>query len=414
MYRKVSILILILALAGGAAFLLLRQGPVTHDHTSAQVTRYHCPMHPDYITKEKGECPICGMDLVPIQADDSPVSSDGAPAGRVTIRITPEKQQLIGLRTEKAAKQELATTLRAAAVLEHDERRLARIAPRFSGFIRTLHVNTSGQSVSEGEPLLTVYSPDLFSAEREYLLAYERAASEAGGSAQQQLRSARRRLELWQISPEEIRELEQTRKAKDELLIRAPFSGHVVAKNAVEGMAFEAGQTLYEIADLSHLWARAWIYEYQLPLIKVGQLASLKLSGLNKSFTSTVTFIYPHIDPVSRRAEIRLELDNPDHELRPEMWATAEITLQKDSALAIPASAVIETGERNIAFVKAENHHLEPRAVALGVRTSDYYEVTEGIAEGEEVVTRALFLVDSESQLKAAIQGMIASEPHQH
>lgn len=434
--------------------------------------KYHCPMHPTYVADRAGDCPICGMKLVPIKADKTPPATNhvaeavpganaklgqfycpmdsevisnasgrcptcrmklvektnetanvaataeaehahaSASPGRAVVTVEPDKQQLIGLRTSKVEKRELGVSIRTTATFEHDETRLARIAPRFSGWIRDLKVNFTGQHVEKGDPLLTVYSPDLLSAENEYLLAYARlkqlqsAPGPERDAAQRLADSSRRRLSLWEISDEEIREIEQSGKATDEVLLRAPSAGHVTVKNAVAGKAFMAGETLYEIADLSHLWLRAYVYEYELPLIKIGQKAQVTLPYLgNKSYEGKVSFIYPHIEQQTRRAELRIEFDNPNHELRPAMWADVQIRATHGTVLAVPASAVIDSGTRYVAFVK-HGTTMEPREVKIGTRTDDYWEVLSGLKENEEVVTRALFLVDSESQLKAAIDGM--------
>ena len=305
-------------------------------------------------------------------------------------------------------------TVRATAVVTHDETRYARVAPRFSGWVRKLHVNFTGAPVEKGQPLFTVYSPELFSTENEYLIAWRGlqqlrpdAPADQRLSATNLLTSARRRLELWEVGEEEIRALEQRGVAGDELLFRAPFSGHVVAKTAIEGKAFLAGESLYEVADLAHLWIEAWLSESDLPLMKPGLQAAITFPSLgHKTVTAPITFLYPHLDPQTRRGRVRLELDNPDHLLRPDMWASVEVQIPLGAKLLVPASAVIDTGQRFIAFVEGEDAHLQPRELKVGFKTDDYYEVLDGVQEGERVVTRALFLVDSESQLKAAIAGM--------
>ncbi|OGV41333.1 MAG: hypothetical protein A2X48_09245 [Lentisphaerae bacterium GWF2_49_21] len=330
------------------------------------------------------------------------------------MMLSPEKRQMIGMQLSAVEKRDLSFVLRTTARVEHDETRLASISPRFNGWIRSLKVNFTGEPVEKGQPLCTVYSPELLTAEKEYLLAlqnYEKFKSspdkEQVLSAQRLWESSRRRLVLWQIDEKEIRDLEETRTPADETLLRAPFSGHVIAKTAVEGRAFTAGETLYEIADLSHLWLRASVFEYEMPLISVGEDATISFPYLgNKSFPSKVTFIYPHIDSLTRRGEFRLELDNPGHLLRPDMWANIDLKVVLGKKLTVPSSAVIDSGTRHVAFVDAADGHLEPRELKIGAKTDDYYEVLEGVKEGEKVVTRALFLVDSESQLKAAISGM--------
>jgi len=395
--------------------------------------KYHCPMHPTYVRDKPGDCGICGMKLVPIK-EDKPVAIGGheghgaaakeAPGvpGRISISLSADKRQMIGLALSKVEKRELTNTVRTTAVVMHDESRYARIAPRFGGWVRKLHVNFTGAPVEEGQALFTVYSPELFSTENEYLLAWrglQQLKAEAPvvqrSMATNLLGSARRRLELWEIGDEEIRALEQRGTPSDEMPFRSPIAGHVVAKTAVEGKSFVAGESLFEVADLSHLWLDAWVFESDLPLMKPGLQATVTFPYLgNKTFHAPLTFLYPHIDPQTRRGRVRLELDNPEHLLRPDMWASVGIQVPLGEKLLIPASAVIDTGQRFVAFVDGEDGHLQPRELTVGFKTDDYYEVLEGVKEGEKVVTRALFLVDSESQLKAAIAGMGEAGGHQH
>lgn len=379
---------------------------------SVKTGQFYCPMHPEVVRGKPGVCPKCNMDLVEKKASDPSNEPSGA-TGRVSIMLSPEKRQKIGLKTEKAAKRDLSAVVRSTALVEHDETRFARISPRFNGWIRSLKVNFTGAPVKKGEPLFVAYSPALLISEREYLLVlsnYENLKNDPDEdqrkSAKHLLESAKKKLVLLELGDEEIKSLEKNRTPSDEMLFRAPFSGHVTGKSAVEGKAFAAGETLFEIADLSHLWVRGAVFEYEMPLIKVGQEAVVNFPYLQKSFPSKITFIYPHIDPRTRRGEIRLELDNPGHLLRPNMWANAEIRIPLGEKLALPSGAVIDTGKRFIAFVDAGNGHIEPRELKVGAKTDEYYEILEGVAEGENVVTRALFLVDSESQLKSAIAGM--------
>jgi Cu(I)/Ag(I) efflux system membrane fusion protein len=385
--------------------------------------QWYCPMDTEVVTNAPGTCPECNMKLIqkplPGQEGHAP---EGTVPGRVAVSLSPEKRQLIGLTLAKVEKRDMGRVVRTTAVVEHDETKYAKISPRFAGWVRQLHVNYTGAPVEKGQPLFTVYSPELFSTENEYLVAWratkqlkDGASATHKGSTESLLDSARLRLSLFQIGEEEIRALEERGKPSAELLFRAPFSGHVIVKKAVEGASFQAGDSLYEISDLSHVWLRAYVYEYEMPLMAEGQDAVINFPYLsNQSFQGKVTFIYPHIEPQTRRGQVRVELDNPEHLLRPDMWANVEIKANTGERLSVPASAVINTGQRYVAFVQRADQHLEPRDVKIGMKTDDYYEVISGLKEGEPVVARALFLVDSESQLKAAIAGMGAAGGHQH
>jgi Cu(I)/Ag(I) efflux system membrane fusion protein len=387
--------------------------------------KYFCPMHPSYTSDRPGDCPICGMKLVPIKSKTTAGAEDGVMEtnvpGRISIHVEPDKQQLIGVRTSPVEKRDLSRTVRTTGIAQHDETRLFKITPRFGGFVRKLFVNYIGQEVNKGDPLFTVYSPELFATEREYLLAYQQVEKAKEGSPELQktatrlLDAAKKRLALWQINEGEIQDLEKRGEANDELIFRSPASGHVLTKTAVEGKSFMPGESLYEIADLTHLWLRAFVYEYELSLVKVGDQARVTFpNAFGQVFESKVTFISPHIDPQTRRAELRLELDNPDHTIKPDMWADVELQAPLGNELTVPDSAVIDTGTRFLAFVDMGKGHFEPREVKVGAKTDEFYQVLSGLKEGEKVVTRALFLIDSESQLKAAVSGMGAAGEHKH
>ncbi|MGC8841684.1 MAG: efflux RND transporter periplasmic adaptor subunit [Candidatus Sumerlaeaceae bacterium] len=397
-----------------------------HDHHEAKTaTLYTCPMHPTYTSPKPGSCPICGMDLVPMEQTSGhgehsslPSEKTGGVEGRVAITLTAEKQQKIGVRLAKVEKSRFSKTARLTAVLEHDETRYARIAPRVSGWIQKLYANYTGQHIDQGSPLMSVYSPDVLSATTEYLIAFEQVEKMKAGTsnidlerAKNLLSSTRERLALWEIGPEQISEIEKTRRPLTEVVFHAPVSGHIIAKTAIEGRYFAAGETLFEIGDLSHLWVRVYIYEQDYPYTKVGQKAIVHLPSLNQTVEGTITFIYPHIDEFTRRAEARIEVANPEHVLRPGLWGYAEVELDYGTATLVPPSAVIDTGERYVAFAIRDNGQFEPRDVEIGVKTDDFYQVLEGLREGDTVVVNPLFLIDAESQLRAAIGGLSA---HKH
>lgn len=410
----------LLALLGCAAALILagcskheRRATAEAGVPSSAKAKYFCPMHPTYTSDRQGDCPICNMKLVPVKDEASapPAGSNSVP-GRVAVMISPEKQQLIGLRSSPVEKRALSLTIHASAVVQHDETRYAKLAPRFGGWIRKLHVNFTGAPIEKGQPLLTVYSPEVLAAENDYLIAWRRAdRAKDDPETKALVETARRKLRLWEIGDAEIADLEKRGQASDEVLVRAPFSGHVLTRTATEGKAFMAGEALFEIADLNPIWLRLTLAESDFPHVSLGQKVWVEFPNLgNRTFESKITFISPHLDPQTRRGEARVELANPDHVLRPDMWAQAEIEVDAGESLAVPASAVLDTGERLLAFVLREDNHLEPRQVEIGTRMEDWWEVKDGLKEGERVVSRALFLVDSESQLKAAITGMGSSE----
>jgi Cu(I)/Ag(I) efflux system membrane fusion protein len=335
-----------------------------------------------------------------------------------TVQISPERQQLIGVRIGTVEKRPLQKVIRTNGRVEFDEKRLATISPKIGGWIEELYVDFTGAPVKKGAPLLTLYSPELVSTQEEYLAALrarqELAASpypEVAASGNALVESARRRLRLWDISEEQIRELEQTGQVRKSLTLYSPYSGIVLEKMAFKGMRVEPGMALYKLADLTVVWLIADIYEYELPLIRLGQQASINLSYLpGEAFTGKAVFIYPYLDAQTRTARVRFEFANPRGTLKPEMYAGVEITIRLGDKVAVPEGAIIDTGIRKVAIVEKGAGYFEPRDVKLGTKAGDYYEVLDGLKVGERVVTSANFLIDSESKLKEAIGGA----GHQH
>jgi Cu(I)/Ag(I) efflux system membrane fusion protein len=296
-----------------------------------------------------------------------------------------------------------------------NETRVHHVHTKFEGFIEDLYVNFVGQYVKQGEPLFSIYSPELYATQKEYLLAL-RAREQIpmlGGTQREGtagridlLASARQRLALWDISAEQMRELERTRTPMRALTIHAHVSGYVMNKTAVHGLRVMPGENLYDIVDLSTVWVLADIYEVNLPFVRVGQPATMTLAHQpGRIWRGRVVFIDPALDPATRTVKARLEFPNPAGELKPEMYSDVIIGGTRASGIAVPESAVISTGERHIVFVTKGDGVFEPREVIVGNRVRDLYEIKQGIAEGEQVVTGANFLLDSESKLKAALSG---------
>ncbi len=335
-----------------------------------------------------------------------------------TVQISPERQRLIGVRIGTVEKRLLQKVIRTNGRVEFDEKRLATVSPKIGGWIEELYVDFTGAPVKKGAPLLTLYSPELVSTQEEYLSALrarrELSASpypEVAASGNALVESARRRLRLWDISEEQIRVLEQTGQVRKSLTLYSPYGGIVLEKMAFRGMRVEPGMALYKLADLSVVWLIADIYEYELPLIRLGQQATINLSYLHgEAFTGKAVFIYPYLDAQTRTARVRFEFANPHGKLKPEMYAGVEITIRLGDKVTVPEGAIIDTGIRKVAIVDKGSGYFEPRDVKLGTKAGDYYEVLDGLTVGERVVTSANFLIDSESKLKEAIGGA----GHQH
>jgi Cu(I)/Ag(I) efflux system membrane fusion protein len=335
-------------------------------------------------------------------------------SGANTMTLGSERLQAIGVKFEEAARRTVEKTIRTVGRVEIDERLLARVNIKIEGWIDQLLVNTTGEKVEKGQLLFTLYSPELVATQEEFLLA-ARAAKTLGNSefpevadgARAILDVSRRRLQLWDIADYHITELERSGKVLKTLPFHAPLGGTVIEKTAVAGMRVMPGEVLYTIADLSKVWVVADIYEYELPSIRVGQTARVGLSYAPQTvFTGRIDFIYPTVDAETRTAKVRFELDNPDELLKPGMYANVELIVPLGVRLAVSKDAVLESGERQIIFIHRGGGQLEWHNVKIGLRSGDWVEILEGLKEGEHIVTSANFLLDSESQLKAAVGGM--------
>ncbi|MBI3182102.1 MAG: efflux RND transporter periplasmic adaptor subunit [Myxococcales bacterium] len=391
-------------------------------HSSAPSTEaeapYYCPMHPEETSSDpQARCPKCGMTLEPRPADahgshgghaEAPPEKKGVP-GLVQVQLTPERIQLLGMRTAKVERAALSGELRTVGVVAASEAGQASITTRFAGWIEELEINQTGQKVTKGQVLASVYSPELLTAQQEFLNARRWAESSESSKGAHGLSAdlegdARRKLELLGVSPNEIEELEQSRRPVRALRLRSPANGYVTRKNAVLGMHVQPGSQLFEVADLSTVWVLADVYEHEMRRLFVGQKASVSLSAYpGESFAGKVAFIYPTVDPTTRTLRARLELRNPKLRLRPGMYGDVVLQLPAEEGLLAPAEAVVDTGEVQYVFITLDGGRFEPRRVKVGARSGDRVQLLEGVAEGEVVVTTANFLVDSESRLRAAI-----------
>jgi len=355
-----------------------------------------------------------GMDYIAVYEG----GADEEPAAAGQVVISTQKVQKLGVRTEAAQLRMLDKTVRAAGRVEPDERRLYTIAPKFEGYVERLHVNVTGQPVGKGQALFEAYSPELVSAQREYAIAAQGVAAlkDAGSQAQagmQQLaQSSLLRLKNWDISEEQIKALTTTGTTQRTLTFRSPASGIVMEKKAVQGMRFMPGEMLYQVADLSRVWVIADVFEQDLALVKNGSRARISINAYpDKTFTGTVTYVYPTLKAETRTVPVRVELANPGLLIKPGMFAQVELQVAaKAQGVTVPVSAVIDSGTRQIVLVQIKEGRFEPREVKLGARSDNYIEVLSGVKEGEQVVVAANFLIDAESNLKAAIGGF-ASAP---
>jgi membrane fusion protein, copper/silver efflux system len=339
-----------------------------------------------------------------------------------TVQISPERQQLIGVKFGTVEMKPLDKVIRTVGRVDYDEKRIVTVSLKIGGWIEDLYVDFTGKYVTKGDPLLTIYSPELVSTQEEYLLALKAKSflskspfPEVAGSGESLAESAKRRLKLWDITDEEIGKLEESGTSRKTLTLYAPFSGFVLEKTAYKGMNVMPGITLFKLADLSVVWLYADIYEYELPFIRLGQQASVQLSYIpGETFTAKAVYIYPSINPETRTAKVRFELPNPHGKLKPEMYANVEIKVRLGQKLAVQEGAVINTGLRQMAIVDKGSGYFEPRDVTLGAKVDDYYEVIKGLKAGERVVTSANFLIDSESKLKEAVGAMAGMPGMEH
>ncbi len=422
-----------------------------------KILYYHCPMHPNYRSDRPGTAPCCGMKLEPVyeegeaappQAErkvlyyrdpqDHSYRSDvpglnpetgaelepvyeGDPASMPpgTVRISAERQQLIGVRFGEVEHTTTEETLRAVGKVAIDERRVVTVHSKVDGWIEKVHVDFTGQLIQKGQPLLTLYSPDMLATQQEYLLALRARdtlrrspLADASGHSESLLQAARRRLQLWDLSDQQIEEIGRTGTPIKNFTIYAPSSGFVTERNALANQRITPETTLYTITDLSHVWILADVFEYEAARVRLNQNATIQLSYFpGKNIPAKVTYIMPQVDPMTRTLKVRLEAHNPAHLLKPEMFVDVVFRSSMPRMLTVPLEAILDTGLRKTVFVDRGNGYFEPRQVTTGARADGRIQVLSGLQAGERVVTSGNFLIDSESQLKSAATAMTG---HQH
>ena len=388
--------------------------PMVRDGSNSTETKdilyYRAPMDPTYISPKPGKSPM-GMDLVPVYA--------GEEAFGATVKINPSTVQNIGVRTAKVVKRDLEQNIRTIGRVDYDETKVGLVQTKFNGWVENTYVNTTGQKVNKGDVLLEIYSPQLVTAQEEYLDTYRRlkdAEKEKRGSAIENLKSnlmsTRQRLENYDISNDQILKLEKSNIAQKTLAIRSPFTGIVEQKHVQDGMEVKPGMKLYSISNINSVWVYADLYEYEIPWVQEGSKATMTLSYIpGKNYSGKVEYIYPYLDSKTRTLKVRLSFPNTDNVLKPGMYANVNIsTVPVNNAIAVPTEAVMYSGVRNIVFIALGEGRFAPRDVIVGIESGDgFYEIKEGLKAEEDVVTSAQFLLDSESKLQESIAKMLAS-----
>ena len=432
--QKIPLLIALVALL----FVAASCGKSGGSRKPSNVDYYTCTMHPSVKSQTPGKCPICSMDLVPVmkrggeeaKSQASPQTQDvksggemkdmpgmpgmktgGETKGAQTSEfIVPvERQQQIGVTYAKVERKPLRHTIRAVGMVVPDKGRNWQFVSRVDGYVQKLNVTAPGEIVEKDAPLMSIYSPDLLTSEREFVellrMRDEARTKDAWETPERLIKSARQRLHLWNVTDAQIDDLQKTRKPQENLTLLSPFRGIVQSVPVDQGKGVKVGDMLVEVADLSVVWVWAEFYENELPMLKVGQKIDVSAKSYpGEKFEGTISLISPFLDPAKRTAKVRIDIPNPDFKLRPAMYVNAELGMDMGEGLTIPVSAVMPTGTRNVVFINKGEGKLEPRIVQLGSKYGDAYEVQDGLREGEQVIASANFLIDAESKVQQAVK----------
>jgi len=438
--RKIIIGLGVLVAVTGAGFFVWKSkgsNPATTESAStgqSHKNTYYCPMHPSYKSDKPDNCPVCSMKLVKMESAPAAEGNLGhqpgmggmgststvgngtnLPAGK-SIFITPQRQQMIGMQTVLVNEMPLTKEIRAVGKVAYDETKVTHIHTKVTGYVEEVFVDYKGQDVKKGDPMFTIYSPELVSTQEEYLLALrsrntlKNSSFEWVSSGSQSLvDAARERLRLWDIRDGEIEKLEREGKPRRTLTIYSPVNGLVTNRQAFHhGRFVNPEMDLYTLVDLSTVWILGDIYEYELPYVKVGQSAEVEFpyASETKSLRGRLTFLYPYLDPKTRTAQVRMEFPNPGLQLKPDMFVNLKLKVSLGPSLAVPEDAVLDTGTEQYVFVDKGEGYLEPRPVKVGGEAMGYIAIQSGLKAGERVATAANFILDSESRLTGAFANM--------
>ena len=418
MRKVVPIALLVVAFAAFAWIAATRppRDQKTESTTASAKDVYYCPMHKGYHSDKPGNCPICSMKLV---RQEGPTAAE-APAAAVpqdgSIFVAPEKQQLIGMRSVAAEFGTLTKDIRIVGKVSYDETKITHIHSKVSGYIEEVFADSVGKAVRAGDPLFTIYSPDLVATEQDFLLALrsrsllrDSSLPSAAQGSENLITAARERLRLWDVTDKEIQSLEAEGKVKRAIAVNSPISGVVLDRAAYHhGTFIDPSKDLFTIVDLSRVWLLGELYEGDIPFIRTGQAAEIELpySGGGRKLRGRVDFIYPFLDPKSRTVQLRMEFPNPGMLLKPEMFTNITMAVSIGREVLVPQDAVMNTGTEQYVFIDKGNGYVQPRHVKVSADAGDKVGIQEGLKPGERVVTGANFVVDSESRLKGAFAGM--------
>ena len=436
--QRVTLLLTLATLLFGAA-ACVKKGA---SGKPSNVDYYTCTMHPSVHAEAPGKCPICGMDLVPVMKKNEPAKGEMSETASPPSASTPpsqgssmqgmagmpgmqggkqpnapqtrqfvvpvERQQQIGVTYAKVKREPLRHTIRSVGLVVPDKARNWQFVSRVDGYVQKLNVTAPGQIVDKGAPLLSIYSPDLLTSEREFVellrMRDEAKSKDARETPSRLINSAKERLHLWNVTDEQIDELQKTRKPQENLTLLSPFRGIVQSVPAEQGKSVKVGDMLVEVADLSVVWVWAEFYENELPMLKVDQKIDITAKSYpGEKFEGTTSLINPFLEEAKRTAKVRIDIPNPDFKLRPGMYVNTELAMDMGEGLTIPVSAVMPTGTRNVVFISKGEGKLEPRIVQIGSKYGESYEVQNGLHEGEQVVASANFLIDAESKVQQAL-----------
>jgi len=418
--KKAAIFItvaLVLIMGAGGGYLWYghyhKGEPGAEEKAAEGKIQYTCPMHPFIIKDKPGSCPICGMTLVPVkQAGAGPAGTNPADMPE-HVSLSPSQVVMANVATVEVDTAPLSKEISAAGIVQYDQSRQAKVTAWVAGRIDRLYVDTVGAYVSKGRPVAEVYSPDLVSAQQEYLLALKsreqfkdsaiQAISQGGDGL---VSSARQRLKLMGVKDHQIATLEKSGQPDIKLSIYTPLSGIVIEKIAVQGQYVNVGDPLFNIADLSSVWVEAEVYESDFPNIKIGQNVDITSQSYpGRTFTGKVSFIYPFLDPKTRTVKVRVKIANPGLRLKPDMFVNVSLKIPLGDALVVPAAAVMDTGKRKVAWVETRPGMFEPRDVRVGARVGNRLQILSGLARGDKVAASGGYLIDSEAQLKGGTSG---------